>query len=182
MRIEQKYFVPFMLAVAALCIVLITYFNFRSAGQQQQHFTERVGDGRALYEHTYPQYFKDDGISPQTIAAQDSAAVALLFWGSWSDRSAEALRTLQQVAATDSLKLRIFAAAIKDGEDFIREVEQQTPPEVPVFFVEGDEIYNELKLPGLPSLIVFDADGGLHGARYGYSGASDYDFIRRLND
>lgn len=174
-----------MLGVGVLCVLLITYFNFRSAGQQQENFTQRIGEGRELYEYAYPVYFQDDAISPQRLARQDTAAVAVLFWGSWSGRSVEALRELEQIAASFSetpapRRLHIIAAAIKDGEDFIREIRRETPAGAPVYFAAGDEIYNELRLPGLPSVVVFDASGKLHGARYGYSGPADYAFIRTL--
>lgn len=175
-----------MLAVALLCVLLITYFNFRSAGQQQQNFSERIAEGRELYEYDYPRYFQDDVISPQRLAAQDSGAVAVLFWASWSDRSVKALRQLQEIAAAIPAEahppLHIIAATIKDGENFVEDIKEETSGSAPVYFVNGDEIYNELRLPGLPSIVVFDTDGKLFGARYGYSAPADYDFIQRLHN
>lgn len=178
-----------MLAVAFLCVLLITYFNFRSAGQQQENFTERIAEGRELYEHSYPEYFTDDAISAQSLSEQDSGPVAILFWASWSDRSVTALRELQQIAGEfakgpedGNPQLHIIAAAIKDGENYIDEIRQETLSPAPVYFVEGDEIYNELRLPGLPAVVVFDSSGELYGARYGFSSATDYAFIRRLNE
>jgi hypothetical protein len=189
MRLEQKYFVPFMLAVALLCVLLITYFNFRSAGQQQQNFTDRIAEGRELYTHSYPTYFQDDAISPDSLASIDSGHVAILFWASWSDRSVTALHELQEIAREfhaqpeeEKAKLHIVAAAIKDGENYIDEIRQETASSAAVYFVEGDEIYNELRLPGLPAIVVFDAAGNLYGARYGFSSAADYAFIRQLHD
>lgn len=178
-----------MLAVALLCVLLITYFNFRSAGQQQQNFTERIAEGTELYTHSYPQYFLDDAISPESLAEQDSGPVAILFWASWSDRSVTALRELQQIAREfqaeqkkELPKLHIVAAAIKDGENYIDEIRRETADSAAVYFVEGDEIYNELRLPGLPAIVVFDSAGKLYGARYGFSSAADYAFIRQLNE
>lgn len=178
-----------MLAVAFLCVLLITYFNFRSAGQQQENFTERIAEGRELYEYSYPEYFTDDAISAQSLSEQDSGPVAILFWASWSDRSVTALRELQQIAGEfakgpedGNPQLHTIAAAIKDGENYIDEIRQKTESSSAVYFVEGDEIYNELRLPGLPAVVVFDSSGELYGARYGFSSASDYAFIRRLNE
>lgn len=177
-----------MIGVAVLCVLLITYFNFRSAGQQRENFTERVGDGQTLYEYTYPSYFQEEDISPHGLAQQEPAGVAILLWASWSDRSVEALEELQRLAgqlseASESQTgLHILAAAIKDGEDFIEEIREQTADGKRVHFVKGDEIYNELRLPGLPAVVVFDAEGTLFGARYGYSSAEDFGFIKRLNE
>lgn len=177
-----------MLVVALLCVLLITYFNFRSAGQQQQNFTERIAEGRELYTHSYPAYFQDDAISPDSLVKKNSGHVAILFWASWSDRSVTALRELQQIArelqarpAEEMTKLHIVAAAIKDGKNYIDEIRQETASSATVYFVEGDEIYNELRLPGLPAIVVFDSTGKLYGARYGFSSAADYTFIRQLN-
>ncbi|MCC5933867.1 MAG: hypothetical protein LAT75_07300 [Candidatus Cyclonatronum sp.] len=176
MRLDQKYFIPFMLVVAGICVVLIVFFNLRFMGSQQQRFAERVGDGQAHLEQLYPAFFEAGDIRPADFTGEQP--LILLFWSSWSGRSDEAQQDLFRRISAHNPQAVVISAAVKDNAEFVREIAEIHG--YPFIFVDGTEHYNDVRLPGLPSLIAFRADGSLFGSRLGFTGAADYDFLDAL--
>ena len=165
-----------MLVVAGICVVLIVYFNLRFMGSQQQRFAERVGDGQEHFEQTFPAIFESGSVRPADLTGDEP--LILFFWASWSGRAVEAqLDLLRRIQAHDS-DVIVISAAVRDNTSFIREIRDEHA--LPFLFVDGTEHYNEVRLPGLPSLLAFRPDGTLYGSRLGFTGPEDYDFLEPL--
>ena len=165
-----------MLVVAGICVVLIIYFNLRFMGSQQQRFAERVGDGQEHLEQRYPAIFESGSITPAELSG--GQPLILLFWASWSGRADEAQQDLFRRIQTHGSEAVVISAAVKDDAGHIREIKEAHG--LPFIFVDGTEHYNEVRLPGLPSLLAFRPDGSLFGSRLGFSGPEDYDFLDAL--
>ncbi len=165
-----------MLGVAGICLVLIIYFNLRSLDNQQQRFVERVGDGSEHYQQAYPAMYQEGEVTPSEYSR--GRPLILVFWSSWSGRSEEALKNLTERYQHASVETAVISAAVKDNPENAGVVRDAL--QLPFLIVDGTEHYNEIRLPGLPSLIAFNADGSLYGARLGFSGVSDYDFLHEL--
>ncbi len=165
-----------MLVVAGICLVLIIYFNLRFMGSQQERFAQRVGDGSEHYEQYYPNMYGDDEISPENYS--EGRPLILIFWSSWSGRSEEALTDLHRRYTEATTETAVITAAVKDNPQHAGEIRDAI--QFPFLIVDGTEHYNEIRLPGLPSLIAFNADGSLFGARLGFTGTKDYDFLNEL--
>jgi hypothetical protein len=176
MRLDQKYFIPFMLIVAGICLVLILYFNIRHLDSQQQRFAERVGDGSVHLEQAFPAWFSDDEVRVADFTGD--GPLILFFWSTWSQRASQAQQHLYELYESAERRPVIVSAAVKDNEEHVREEAERYG--YPFLFVNGTEHYNEVRLPGLPSLIAWNPDGTLYGARLGFTGTADYDFLNSL--
>ncbi len=181
MRLDPKYFVPFLLIIAVFCTLLIVYFNFRHINKQETRFAERVGDGTEFWHFSYPEYGTDEGtVTPSELTGTtDEVFTAILFWASWSGRGEQALIRLNGIAE-ESGNLTIIAAAVRDNQRYIREFREANPMDV--IYVNGTEIYQEKRLTGLPSLLLFDTEGTLISGTFGFSGEEQMrDLIQLIN-
>lgn len=178
MRLDQKYFIPFMLIVAAFCVIMIIYFNISFMGSQEERFLQRVGDGTEHLEQEYTLFFDEVSLTPAELTGE--GPVLILFWASWSARSLEAQEYLIGLVEQSGLDITVISAAVKDDADYIRETIGTVPEDFPFVIVDGTEHYNDVRLPGLPSIIAWNTDGSLFGAQLGFRQTSDYDFLKTL--
>lgn len=172
MRIQQKYFIPFILIIAAFCLAAIVFFNVRSFSGQHERLAEQIGDGHLLYGHGFGDYFSDDRIAPLNFEGQN---VLVLFWATWSARSIRARDALLDIVAENQSDTVIILAAVKDDMQYLAE-HRDIAADL-VYIVNGTEFYQENRIPGLPSLIGFGADGSVYGIRHGFTKADDYHFL-----
>lgn len=175
MRLEQKYFIPFLLIVAALCVAAIIYFNLRFMENQPERLAERLGDGLELLETEFDVYFSNQTLIPLEFM---SKPIVALFWASWSNRSTQArdalMRKIEQMEETPV----VLILAVKDDESYINDYFPEPVPSM--YILNGTEFYQNQRIPGLPSLVVFRAGGIIWGMRFGFTSDADYDFILQL--
>lgn len=175
MRLEQKYFIPFLLIVAALCVVAIIYFNLRFMGNQPERLAERMGDGTELLETEFDIFFSDETLIPLHLADQPIVA---LFWASWSARSTRARDALMRKIEQMEEAPVVLILAVKDDESYIQDYFPE--PIQSMYILNGTEYYQDQRIPGLPSLVVFRPGGIIWGMRFGFTSDADYDFILQL--
>jgi len=78
------------------------------------------------------------------------------FWATWSDRSRSVHRELDQMVQKYP-DLKVLAVAVRDGDLQIRSyIEEQA---YPFTWLTGTDLYHELQVPGVPSLIFLDSEG-----------------------
>ncbi|MCH8567382.1 MAG: hypothetical protein LAT67_03930 [Balneolales bacterium] len=152
---------------------MITFFNLRFMGSQQQKFVERIGDGSEIYALQFTSYETGQSLSPSDFS---DMPVVLLFWATWSGRSLDAINYLSRVRAETGTDVMVIAIAVKDNREFIEEFFELENIRFEV--VDGTEHYNEIRIPGLPSLLLYEPGGRLHGVKFGFSGTEDYAFVR----
>lgn len=170
MRLEQKQFVPFMIAVAVITMVVIVLSSFNFTNKQHQRFVENVAESDSLTI-----------MKMRVIGAQDSVSIAelkgqkslLVFWASWSEKSKamlDEIRLLQR----DSDSLAVIAAMVKDAEESL-EGEREYPEFI---YSDGAHFFNYLKVPGFPSYILFDEESNVLKSNIGYEKGIGYDSLK----
>lgn len=175
MRLDPKYFIPFLLTVAAICVVAIIYFNVRFMGNQPERLAERIGDGSLLLETEYDVFFSNETLIPLDLADQPIVA---LFWASWSSRSTLAKEALLQQIEEMEQKPIILIMAVKDDIQYVQEFFPE--PQQGMYILNATSYYHDQRIPGLPSLVVFRPGGTVWGMRFGFTTLADYDFIKQL--
>lgn len=175
MRLEQKQFVPFMIAVAIITMVIIVLSSFNFTNKQHERFVENVAESDSLTT-----------LKMRVIGAQDSVSIAdlkghksiLVFWASWSDKSTAMLDEIQ-LLQRDSDSLQVIAALVKDAEESLQE--ERTYPDF--IYSDGAHFFNYLKVPGFPTYILFDEESRVLKSNIGYEKGVGYDSLKvYLND
>ncbi|MEX0721886.1 MAG: hypothetical protein WD059_14520 [Balneolaceae bacterium] len=170
MRLKQKQFIPFMIVVAiiTLAIIVITSFNF--SNKQEQQFKENVASSDSL--HIMPLSIIGEAESI-TIESLEGKNALLVFWASWSEKSESMLNEIQSFQS-ESDSLSVIAGLVKDAEESLP-AEKKYPS---FTYVDGTDLFNELKAPGYPSYILFDADGNVLHTHIGFQKGAGYDTLK----
>ncbi|MFD2533462.1 TlpA family protein disulfide reductase [Gracilimonas halophila] len=175
MRLEQKQFVPFMIAVAAITMVVIVLSSFNFTNKQHARFVENVVESDSLTTLKMRVIGAQDSVSIVDLKGQKSI---LVFWASWSEKSTamlDEIRLLQREA--DSLQ--VIAALVKDAEESLEE-EREYPNFI---YSDGAHFFNYLKVPGFPTYILFDEQSNVLKSNIGYEKGIGYDSLKvYLND
>ena len=170
MRLEQKQFVPFMVAVAIITMLVIVFSSFNFERKQRTRFNENIATSDSLL--SLPLRTLSSGDST-TIAAQKGSKSLLVFWASWSDKSVSMLNEIQKYTLEND-SLVVLAGLVKDAEESLPDV-----PEYPEFiYVDGTHLFNHLKVPGFPSYILFDEESQVLTSKIGYEKGVGYDSLK----
>lgn len=162
MRIDPKYFNLFIGICAVLTVVIIFYSTVRYSQNQVRDFEN------SLKEYNFSE------VTLKSFTAQDSlhigslylekAPVIIHFWATWSGKSLEVDQFLSNYSESNP-ELIVIAAAVRDSEDYIREY--ISGKETSFLYVEGTSLYQTIKVPGMPTQILFQADGSLFSSHVG---------------
>lgn len=170
MRLEQKQFVPFMIAVAVITMLVIVYSSFNFQQKQQSRFKENIATSDSLLTIPFRIIGKEDST---TISAQKGHQTLFIFWASWSDKSRSMMDEIQ-LYTIENDSLVVLAGLVKDAEESLPEVQQY--PEF--LYVDGAHLFNHLKVPGFPSYILFDEIGNVLTSQIGYEKGVGYDSLK----
>lgn len=157
MRIDPRFFNHFMLIVAVICIAIIAITSILYIGKQEERFLNRLEDQR-LRDLTF---LTMEGDSLQVI--RDRTTI-LLFWSTWSDRSLEALDDLYNWHDNNP-GFEVVASYVKDSDDFAAAYDRVEQKQF--IMVNGTPAYQNLRVPGIPTAIVFDSLGDIHAVEIG---------------
>lgn len=170
MRLEQKQFVPFMIAVAVITMLVIVFSSFNFERKQRTRFNENIATSDSL--RTIPLRILSSSDST-TISAQRGSKTLLVFWASWSDKSTSMLNEIQTYTLEND-SLVVLAGLVKDAEESLPDV-----PEYPGFtYLDGTHLFNHLKVPGFPSYILFDENSNVITSQIGYEKGVGYDSLK----
>jgi thiol-disulfide isomerase/thioredoxin len=161
MKLDQKYFVPFILVVALLTLIVIVLSSFSFQEKQVKQFTEYTAKYDSLLVLPNP-FIVEQGDSLRLGSLNGSESV-VLFWASWSDRSRSIMEELNQVKETHP-DLEIVAALVMDATS-------SAIPEIPEYdfhYIDGTMLFNEIRVPGIPSYFLLDENGELVETHVGY--------------
>ncbi len=160
MRLDQKYFVPFILVCAAFTMLFIVISSFNFTEQRQERFTDYTREYDELLTKTHPYINKSDSLR---LGDMKGKQTMVLFWSSWSEKSAEIMNELDAVKSQRS-DLNIVAALVKDATESVEEETLAHDFE----YIDGTILFNELRAPGIPSYILLDENGELISTHVGY--------------
>ena len=164
MKLQQKHFAPFIGIGAIITMVFIVYTSFNFKTEQETNFRSNTQEYDRLLVEPHPYIGHGDSLR---LAELVGKRVIVLFWSSWSDRSAEIMQEFDIFAANDGYE--VVGAVVKDATV----TAEVLIPNHEFIFIDGTRLYNELKVPGIPSYFVLDERGDFIESFVGYrSGAA----------
>jgi hypothetical protein len=175
MRIDPKYFNKFIFVIAVICVIAIIYFNFFYQQRQLIQIDERIGDGSVLVESRFALL---DGSGETAIAGLPADLKVILFWATWSERSAELAGIISNALSQRSDQTVLISAVVRDSSALPESLELTGKDGV--WHVNGTPQYNDLQIPGIPAVFVFDRDNRLTHYRIGYRTSRDYDELLQI--
>lgn len=159
-----------MAVVAIFTVAAIVYSSLQHKVSQKKQFEEFIQESDSLLSRSLLLVNEDDSVSINQFKGND---VVVVFWASWSDKSdllLQEIYTLQD--QTESLE--VIAALVLDATDSIDDTKFLDG----FVHVDGASLYNELKVPGIPSYVLFDKNGVFKYAHVGYQESAGYEVLR----
>lgn len=163
MRLDQKYFVPFVIVCTLIGALLIGVSTYYFQKNKENQFLERVQQTRSLETYKLPLEFSGDSLQ---VSQFKSKYTILNFWASWSDFSSQMHESLSELSQKNPGQITVIAASVRDGIEQVDDYRKKT--NYPFKFVEGTPLYDSLKIPGVPANIIFDSRKRVIDVQVGY--------------
>lgn len=175
MKLDQKYFVPFLAVVAVVTALLITLFTVSSQKEQREAFREAVMQQDSLRSERMALVESDDSLS---VSAVSGKYVILDFWATWSNFSFDVHRDLARLVEDYPEEIEVIAAVVQDQPDKITSyIERHN---FPFRYVNGTAIFNKYQVPGMPTEIIYSPKGVITDVYFGYSDTTQFNRLRTL--
>lgn len=169
MRIDSRYFNHFMAITAFFFLLAIILASLWYPGKQERRYRERL-------QSYPPERFVFLDIHGDTLKIASGRPVIVFFWAGWSDRSVSQLNDLL-VWHKQNPGPQVVAAWVKDDPEML--ADQGVLPggalsENPdtrggrFEFVDGTRPYQDLRVPGVPTSLLFDDKGRLMATAVGF--------------
>ena len=152
MRLDQKYFVPFLIVCAVLTAIVIVYSSLNYASNQRETFRENINETDLSNWQLY-EYASGDSVS---MSQFEGSPAVIHFWSTWSDLSME-LHSVMDDLQDEYPDVTIIAAASRDAPEMVNQHIDGTNYDFK--YLDGTPLYQELMVPGLPSQLFVNADG-----------------------
>lgn len=152
MRLDQKYFVPFLLICAALTAIVIIIGTLNYASNRQETFREEIEETDLSNWKLY-HYESGDSLS---ISQFEGSPVIIHFWSTWSDLAME-LNSVMDNLKNEYPDLVVVAAASRDAPELVEQHIAGT--NYHFTYLDGTPLYQELMVPGLPSQLFVNRAG-----------------------
>lgn len=171
MKIDPKYFNLFAVIVALFAMISITYFTISYAGNQRADFEITLGSGADLYNEWFVRIDGSDSL--RAVDFKDRIVI-IDFWATWSEPSLESRNELIKLitAYPDSIRPVVLAAAVRDADETIAAFTSTL--DVGFINVRGTEMFQQMKVPGVPTQIIFAPGGRIIESRIGFKGDFEY--------
>lgn len=169
MRIDPKYFNKFVLLLAVVAALLIVFFTLFNQAGREQAFRRNVEQADSLRLGALPVLFETDSLRS---AEFEDRFVVLNFWASWAPNVEREHRHLQQLKREYDDQLVVIAAAVEDTKEDVRNYMRKHT--YPFRFVDGNKLFRDLNVPGIPAQIVYRPDGSLLFMNVGYTDSELY--------
>lgn len=175
MKLDQKYFVPFLAIAAIITALLITFFTISSQKGQRQVFQNYILTQDSLRTELMSALNRSDSLSVSTFRNE---YVVLDFWATWSNFSEDVHLELAELVRKYPDNLEVIAAAVQDQPGKIDSYIKRQ--DLPFHFVNGTAVFNKYDVPGMPTDIVYGPDGNIISVYFGYSDDKKFDSLRTL--
>lgn len=175
MKLDPKYFPPFLIVMALVAALLITYFTVTSQQGQRESFREYAFQQDSLQTAYMPVWEGEDSLGVESFP---NRYVILDFWATWSNFSEEIHSELQALADEYPNRVVIVAAVVKDRPADVNDYINRH--DYPFRFVNGTLVFNRFRIPGLPTQFVFNPSGKLLNVHFGMPEENRYDSLRTL--
>lgn len=170
MKLDNKYFPAFMVVVAVLTAITIVISSLQYQDTQRERFIQSIQESDSLLTVPLLLVNEDDSVSIDQFKGND---VVIVFWSSWSEKSDLLLQEIYTLSdQTDSLT--VISALVLDATEDIQDAKFMEG----FVHVDGASLYNELKVPGIPSYLLLDKKGNLKYAHVGYQENAGYSLLQ----
>lgn len=150
---------------ALVTMIFIVYASFQFKDKQESNFKKYISENENLLTEQHLIIAENDSLALSSLHGEN---VVLVFWASWSEKSASMMEELDKLTSDSDVK--VVAAAVKDATETVDDV----LPDHDFLFIDGAKLFNDLKVPGIPCYILIDADGKVIDVTVGYrSGVAD---------
>lgn len=175
MKLDPKYFNPFLAVCFVIAAVLIAFFTLSNRSSDREAFRQRMFSQDSLRTVTWNKVQADDSLQ---ISDFKGKFVVIDFWANWSDASLKSHRQLAKVKQQYSDSILVIAAAVglqrNEAINYIKE------HKFPFYFVAGSKQFSDFQVPGLPAQLVYSPKVELKSIFMGYNSKSQYDSLRTL--
>ena len=174
MKLDQKYFIPFMVIVAIFTMIFMVISSFNFKDRQKKQFTSYTLEYDSLLTKAHPYLGKRDSLKLGELSKKNTV---LVFWSSWSEKSDQLLEEIDDVSRYDE-SFNVVAALVKDATDSAEEAFLKHD----FIYIDGTILFNELRVPGIPSYILLDINGNLVSTHVGYKEGEFSEIITGSSD
>lgn len=157
MKIDTKYFIPFVFTAAVASAIIIGYFTIQVRQERRQTFRKRLTSQDSIEYAMMPIYFGSDSLSVQSF---EDSFVVLDFWATWTAVfSKTAQKQLAKLKRMYPQKLEVIVAVVQDKPKKVRSFLKRH--NYPFHYVKGTKVFEEYSLPGVPIQLVYSPEGEL---------------------
>lgn len=176
MKLDEKYFVPFIAIVGVVAALIIVFFTVSNRQGREEAFKESITEQDSLRYQRMPVLNSTDSLSISSFSDQ---FVILDFWASWTESfSRQSHRQLANLKEQYPGKVEVIAAVVRDKPEKAREYINRY--DYPFHFVEGTAVFNGFNVPGVPTQLVYRPDGTLSSIFTGYADSTRMDSLQTL--
>ena len=128
-----------------------------------------------------PALIAVDGMVEPLLSSCCGAPTVVLFWATWSPRSAEALADLQQLHIGSGMSVAAVNVDTEAGDgELVSAVERATRDiQFPVFIDRGLELYEKWGVVAVPSVALVDGTGRVVRTLDGYAPGQRRTFLQQ---
>jgi thiol-disulfide isomerase/thioredoxin len=167
MKLEQKYFIPFILICAALTVIVIIYGTISYSQKQKSEFRDTIETMR-MDTLSFDRLGEDRRLVMEELQGDP---VVIEFWSTWSGKSLAVNRFLDEYQR-ENPGLVVVAAVVRDGEE--QAAEYIDAHDYEFIYVVGTSFFQSINIPGVPTQILIDREGRLFTSQVG----DDIDTLR----
>lgn len=175
MKIDQKYFVPFVIIMAVVSAFIIAYFTISSQQADRQYFKTHITKQDSLKFSRMPVFNGNDSLSVKSFQGK---FVVLDFWSTWSNFSENNHKHLAQIVNEYPDRLLVIAAVVEDKRKKVDDYIQRH--RFPFHYVDGTQVFNKFDMPGVPVQLVYKPNGNIASVFFGSEGPAQFDSLRAL--
>lgn len=154
MKLDNKYFYPFIAICGVLTLIAIIFGSIQYSDKQEMRFRENL---RSLETEqlSFPEINLEDSVRVSSFRGDP---VLIHFWATWSGKSLQ-LQDWFFELHPEYPGMTVISAAIRDDQQMVQTYIEEH--DYPWKWVVGTELYQSLRVPGVPSVIVLDRRGEL---------------------
>lgn len=176
MKLDEKYFVPFLAILAIVAALIIVFFTISNRQGRREAFEKKITAQDSLRFQPMPKLNSTDSLSVSSFRGR---YVILDFWAPWtSSFTTSSHRQLAKLQQQYPAQIEVLAAVVEDKSERTREFISRN--NYSFHYVEGTDVFNTFKVPGVPTQLVYNPDGRLISIFTGYADSARLDSLQTI--